>query len=371
MNRKLITYPLAAVFFFATGFASLIYFSYNLFLQALGSLGSWAVFAIVAYNALTTIPAFQGIAAWISRGMSFWKTGERATVALTIEKDLNSAQEEINKEAEGLLPYPATVEWVNKPSYIDTEEEVAIIRMKEHKHNPRNVAFAVIDYISKGMIPFSRLYVEKPIQTAVDSTMVKKILLERNKAALDYFLTNILNKKLDEEGVRHYMEVVSNLDKHGLLTRIYLEEVKEVGLQIYPDADNYALTETREYLEQLNVLASRRRGERGTANPYIARRVKVAHILIADSEKLIAQGFGPYVEYALHCVEDGAESIYVLSRGRKNKTAIRLARNIALTCRMKIINMSEHVETVDDGSISALCIEMRVDKTQQEQKLET
>jgi hypothetical protein len=365
MKHRAIIYPLTAVFFLATGFGSLVYFSYNILLQAFGSLGSWTVFTIVVYNALTTIPTFQGIAAWISRGLSAWKTGERAAVAFIIEKDLNSAQEGINKEAEGLIPYPAKVEWVNKPSYIDTEEEVAIIRMREHEANPRNVAYAVIDYISKGMIPFSRLYVEKPIQTAVDSTMVKKILLERNKAALDYFLTNVLNRRLDDEGLRHYMEVVSNLDKHGLLTRIYLEEVKEVGLQIFPDTDNYALTETREYLERLNVLASRRRGERGTANPYIGKRIKVAHMLIAEPEKLITQGFEPYVEYALHCVDNGAEAIYLLSRGRKNNPATRLARSIALTCRMKIINVSEHVETFDDGSVNALCIEMRADKTQE------
>lgn len=357
------TYPLVATFFLITGFASLILLSYNIIVAALGSLGSWAVASIVIYITLTTIPTFQGIAAWISRGLSAWKVGERATVALTIEKSLNSAQGEINKESEGLMPYPAKVEWVNKPSYIDTEEELAIIRMKEHEENPRNVAYAVIDYISKGMIPFSRLYVEKPIQTAIDSTMVKKILLKSNKAALDYFLTNILNNKLDEDGVRHYMEVVSNLDKHGLLTRIYLEEVKELGLHVFPDTDNYAITETREYLEHVNLLASRKKGERGAAEPYIGQRIKTAYILIAESEKLKAQGYGPYIDYALHCVDNGAETIYVLSRGQKNKSAIKMARSIALTCKMKIINTSEHLEAFEDSSVNALCIELRAAET--------
>ena len=359
MKLKAALYFLAAIILVVTGIGCLIYLSFNIVLQVIGAMGSWAVFGILIFYLFTSVPAFQGAGAWIARGLSFWNTGEKSAVALKIEQSLNAAQEEINSEAKGIIPYHAKVEWVNKPSYLNTDEEVAVIRMKEHEENPRNVAYAVIDYITMGMVPYSRPYIEKPIQTAIDSTMIKKILLVRNKGALDYFLTNVLNKALGEEAVQHYMDVLNNLDERGLLTRVYLEELKELGLELYPTPNQDALRETKEYMQHLNVLATRKKGELGKADPYIGRRIKVAYVLIAEPEKLKREGFAPYVQYAMHCVEEGAEALYLLSRGEKNKSAMRLADSIALTCKMKVANVSEYEEAIEDGVPTALCVELR------------
>jgi hypothetical protein len=362
MEFKTALYLLVAIVLVLTGIGSIISFSFSIFLQVVGAMGSWTAFGIFVFYLLTSVPAFQGAGAWIARGLSFWKAGAKSAVALKIQQSLNLAQEEINNEAKGIIPYRAKVEWVDKPSYLDTEEEVVVIRMKEYEENPRNVAYAVIDYISKGMIPYSRLYIEKPIQTAIDSTMVKKILLERDKSSLDYFLTNVLNKALGQEGVQHYIDVLNNVDDRGLFTRVYLEELKELGLELYPTNDQDAIRETKEYVEHLNVLATRKRGEIGTAKPYIGKKIKVAYILIAEPEKLKREGFMPYIQYALHCIKDGAEAIYLLSRGKKNRPAMKLADSIALTCKMRIVNVSEYEESMEDGLLKSLCIELRKEK---------
>jgi len=362
MKLKTVLYFLSAIILVVTGIGSMIYLSFNIVLQFVGTMGSSAAFGILIFYLLTSVPAFQGAGAWIARGISFWKTGEKSSVALKIEQSLNTAQEEINNEAKGIIPYPAKVEWVEKPSYLDTDEEEVVIRMKEHEENPRNVAYAMVDYITKGMIPYSRLYIEKPIQTAIDSTMVKKMLFERNKGALDYFLINVLNKELGQEGVQHYMDIMSNLDGRGLFTRVYLEEVKELGLELYPTLDQDALRETKEYVEHLNILATRKKGELGKADPYIGRKIKVAYVLIAEPEKLKREGFAPYLQYSMHCVEEGAEAIYLLSRGRKNEPTMRLANAIALTCKMKVENVNEYEEITDDIALKALCVELRKEK---------
>jgi hypothetical protein len=365
MRLKTIFYLLAALFLIITGIGSIVFLSFNIFLLATGTLGSWSALGILIYYLLTSVPAYQGIGAWIARGLSFWKSSEKATVALEIETSLNSAQEEINSEATRIIPYPAKVEWVDKPSYLDTEEEVVIIRMKEHEENPRNVAYAVIDYISKGMIPFSRLYIEKPIQIAIDSTMIKKILLERDEAALDYFLTNVLNKELGKEGVQRYLGIMDNLNKHGLFTRVYLEEVKELGLKLYPIPDQYAIRETKHLVKQLNVLASRKSGEMKGADPYIGKRIKVTYLLVANPDRLKMEGHMPYILYALHCIQDGAEAIYLLSRGRNNKPAEILAEKVSRACGMRIVNRSQYEESIEGFVVNALCIELRSNKIPQ------
>jgi hypothetical protein len=369
MKLKTALHFLTAIVLVLTGIGSIIYLSFNVVLQVVGAMGSWTAFGIFVFYLFTSVPAFQGAGAWIARGLSFWKTGAKSAVALKIQQSLNLAQEEINSEAKGIIPYRAKVEWVDKPSYLDTEDEVVVIRMKEYEENPRNIAYAVIDYISKGMVPYSRLYIEKPIQTAIDSIMVKKILLERDKGALDYFLTNVLSKALGQESVQHYIDIMNNLDGRGLFTRVYLEEAKELGLKLYPTPDQDALRETKEYVEHLNILATRKKGELGKADPYIGRKIKVAYVLIAEPEKLRREGFAPYVQYAMHCVEDGAEAIYLLSRGRKNRPATRLAESIAITCKMKITNVSEYKEIIEDDDVpEALCIELRKDKAHHEQE---
>ena len=360
MKAKTALYFLAAIVMIVTGIGCLIYLSFNIVLQIIGAMGSWALFGILIFYLFTSVPAFQGAGAWIARGLSFWKTGEKSSVALNIEQNLNAAQEEINSEAKGIIPYHAKVEWISKASYLDTNEEAVVIRMREHKENPRNVAYAVIDYISKGMIPYSRPYIEKPIQVAMDSIMIKKILLQRNKAALDYFLVNVMGHSMATEDVQKYVDIIGRLEERGLFTRIYLEDIKELGLELYPKPDQNAVKETKQYVEHLDTLAKRRKGELGGAGPFNGRIIKVGYVLVAEPQKLRTRGFLPYIEYSRHCVDDGVEVLYLLSRGGKNRAAMKLASTIALTCKMDIVNTSEYEETVDTEKVRCLCIELRL-----------
>jgi hypothetical protein len=368
MNFRSVSYLIAAILLLITGIGSLIFLSFSIVLQSIGAAGSWTLFGVISYYLLTSVPTFQGAGAWIARGLSFWKTAEKSAVALRIQKSLNATQEEINSESKGLFPYPAKVEWIDKPSYLNTDEECVIIRMREHEENPRNVAYAVVDYVTNGLIPYSRLYIKKPIRTAIDSTMVKKILLEKDKGALDYFLTNVLSKVIGEKGVQHYMNVINSIDEHGLFTRVYLEEIKEIGLKLYPTSNQEAITETREYLVHLNILATRKQGELDKAKPFIGKTIKVAYVLIADLGKLMYEGHKPYIQYALRCVEKGAENIYLLSRGKKIGAAKNLASEIAVACNLKVINISEHSEFLDDKMINACCIVLKREKAVEEKK---
>jgi hypothetical protein len=329
-------------------------------------MGSWTLLGILAFYFFTSIPAFQGAGAWVARGLSFWKSNEKKAVSLRIEKTLNSVQNEIDREAKGVIPYSAKVEWIDKPSYLDTSEEIVVIRMKEHEENPRNVAFAVVDYVTKGMIPFSRLYIERPIQTAVDTTMIRRMLHERDESALDYYLTNVLSKKKDDEELQRYLKVLDNLEQQGLFTRIYLEEVKEVGLKMYPMEDQYAVRETKEMLKHLDILARRKQGQKGAANPYIGKRIKVAYILIAESERLLFEGSKPQVQYGLKCLENGCEAIYLLSRGAKTKYGREVANELARKGNMRIVSSSEYEQTWEKGKTKTLCVQLRSNHTSED-----
>lgn len=373
MKNSTLAY-IAAILFIFTGMGSLVLLTFNIFLQAFGTIGSSVAFGILVYYIFTSIPTFQGAAAWVARGLSRWKAAEKEAVRLRIESSLNSAQSDINDEAaDGLLPYPAKVEWVEnveKASFMDSLKEQVVVRMREHDDNPRNVAYAMIDYVSKGMIPYSRLYVDYPMMKAIDLTIIKKMLHERDQNALDYFLTDVVTVEVKEERVQRYMNVMSDLDKLGFLTKILLTELKELGLQLYPVPDQVAKKDTEQYTENLRVLAVRKPKQKLASGPYIGRRIRVGYVLIADTEKLHEQGSAPYVTWAMKCVDQGAKTLYMLSRGYNNKAAGRLAEKIANTCRMEIVSSSQFPQNVEGKTRKAQFIKLRVIKPDTKEKTE-
>lgn len=364
MRLKDFAYLAIAVVLVITGVGSILFFSFSVILQVFTSGISWTSLGFLLLYLFTSVPTFQGIGEWVARGLSFWRVGARSAVAFKVERNLNSIQEKINGEVKGLMPYPAKVEWIGKPSYLDTKEEKIIIRMKEYQENPRNVAFAVIDYVSQGLAPYSRLYIEEPIQTAMDLTIVRTILLERDENALDFFLSNVLNKRLGEEGVQDYMNIMSNLQDRGLLTRVFLEEARELGLKLYPMQEKQARIETEEFIHQLNILATRKQGEIGKADPYVGKWIKIGYVLVADPERLRKEGYMPYLLYASNCLQkDGVEVLYVLSRGSKIEPARKLASFIAKSCNLRIANVGEYEEAKNEDNIKAICIELRSKKS--------
>jgi len=358
MKLKTLVYFFAGAVLVLIGFASFVLLTYNVFLQFGVAMGSWTAFGVFLFYVLTSVPTFEGAGAWIANGLSAFNIGKKNAVALKIEHELNTAQELISSQAKGIMPYPAKVEWIEKPSYLDTDEEKVIIRMREHNENPRNVAFAVVDYVSKGMIPFSRLYITKPIQNAIDATIVKSILHEKDESALDFFLTHVLNQKLTENGVQHYLTFINNINKRGLLTRVLLQEFNELGRKLYPVIDQNATRETTKYVEQLHGLSTRVRGVKHGADPFIGNHIKVAYVLIAEPLKILTSD-EPYLQYPNRCLQDGAEVLYLLSCGVTNKATLRLANKIAKLYGLHVVNSSEYNDVVGKSIHKALCVELR------------
>lgn len=152
---------------------------------------------------------------------------------------------------------------------------------------------------------------------------------------------------------------MNNLDEHGLFTRIYLEEIKELGLSLYPANSKSAIIETEDYAKHLDILASRKTGELNKAEPFLRNNIKVAFVLIAETTKLREEGLGNHLGYAKHCIDDGAEVIFLLSRGAKMKPAKKLADAISYTGKMKIRNQNVFFENYKGSQIETLIIEMR------------
>lgn len=118
-----------------------------------------------------------------------------------------------------------------------------------------------------------------------------------------------------------------------------------------------AVTETREFAQNLNVYATRPRGQRD-GRPYVGTGIKVGLILIAEAAKLSSEGATPYLTWAGACVANGAKAIYILSRKEKNIPAMALADQIARQFNLEIKKIDSYDEVVNNETNKALCLKL-------------
>lgn len=316
MKAKIALYCIGAAFFFVIAVVSLALLSWNIFLQGIGTIGGSTAFAVFLVLLVSTIPQLQKVASYFARAFSFWRVAELASVKFSVEGNLNSFREKIDDETKGAIPYPVRIEWVtteDPTTFLDKFKGEIIIRMKHHSYEPRNLAYATMNYTSKGALPLARMYLDEKISKSVDLSLTKKMLVQQgHKKALDFFLMEIVPHHVADEDIRRYLTIMEKLDQAGLFTRVLLHELLELARRLYPNVDEHAIGDTTKFVEYLNKIVERKRGEK-TELTYIGKRIHTGFVMVAQREKFYASGFEPWVfwskERAKRC-----DSIYILAR---------------------------------------------------------
>lgn len=308
------------------------------------------------------IPHFQKIGSYVFRAFSFFRFAERASVAMNLEADLNSIKETVNSQVEGLIPYSAKIKWVqgtDPKSLIDKYKGEVIIKMKHHSDQARNRVYAAMAYVSTGLIPESRLYIDRKMCKSIDFTFVKKILLQKG-TALDYFFREIVRPEMGDQETRKYLTMMENLDEEGTFTRMLLRELKELG-RIYPRHDEKAFNDTKKFADYLNKLATRKPGEHVQLS-FEGDRLRVSSMLIAKPETVITFGIEHYVDWAKLSIEKGIDSIYVLARGRNIELAKLVMQEIEKISGMEKVEGTDKEYITHPGvrSIQTICALFRL-----------
>lgn len=191
MSPKALAYYLCFVVALFIAAYSFFFLAFNIVFQFLGSAGGFASATAILILLIGNLPAFQKTISPILGSFKWVKRAEMASIAYNIQGNINQFRDTINKETLDLIP-EAEVEWVtetNKESFFDNFKGKVIIRMNPCEDNDINLARASLLQVSKGVIPESRLYIDSKLNTAIDLSLVKKILLNQEKKMLiDIFL---------------------------------------------------------------------------------------------------------------------------------------------------------------------------------------
>jgi len=221
----------------------------------------------------------------------FSEKHERRYISKHIEHRINSSREKLCKESEGIFPYKLKIEWIEADQIencLREQDNVLIVKMKNHRNQSKNLAIAVKEYVPYALIPTARRYVEPHLMKAIDY-VVSKVFLAKDTSALTYFINM---NKLDLTTKDHIIKV-DKIHDQGYLTRILLSEYKKLGYLLYPkEPTSETFNETLELESKIYALVTKRPEEKVSPEVY-GKFIKVAIVPIAKDETIERGGIVP------------------------------------------------------------------------------
>ena len=290
---------------------------------------------------------------------------EKSHISKDIQYKLNSYRKKVNKECEGLIPFKTEIKFIN-PSSLRSEivrhkDNKLILIMKNRKNQDENFVKAALISTEKSLIPNARRYIDKTLIKSIDLQFVKNLILSNKKILLNYFIDRCLSPELRKnQELENYLRILEKLSKRGVFTRILLQELKDYGMNFYPEILNEKhFKEPRNFFKVLEELAYKK--HQIDINPnYLGNFIKVSIVLIGRPEVIFKPGgidIGPYINWILKCEETGIKTIYLLAWGKNIIGIERICRHLSLLPdRFKKVSDSNYNVRLENKELVTKCI---------------
>ena len=289
-----------------------------------------------------------------------WEYGKLAS---EIQYQINYASKQIEKEAPDILPYAPKIEWVKK------EEEEAflkrgeiIVRLKRGVNHERNLVMATLLYLSKGLLPKSRSYIDKNLMKSIEFTVAKRIFAKtRPSTVFDYFTDEILLPAFREEpALEKDCQQLEILEDVGYFTRILLVELKELGKRLAPALPTkHIFQEIRAFVNFLCTIVQKRK-EEDVRLLFPGTRLKVGVILVAKKQTIQKWGIEAHKRRIAKYIREGVDVIYICGWGKHNVQRVKnIVKDMEKNEQIKVLMKSTYIiprfEGMDNKGIVLLC----------------
>jgi hypothetical protein len=370
MERNLMSLRAFAYYlcFFAAlfiAFSSFFFLAFNTLFQLLGSAGGFISATTIFVLLIVNLPTFQKNVSSILSSFKWLKRAEMASIAYSIQGNINQFRDAVNNETADLIP-EAQVEWVTettRESFFDNYKGKVIIRMNPCEDNDSNLARASFLQVSKGVIPESRLYVDARLNLAIDLALVKKMLLSQDKkGAYRYFVNEMTVPELTDEDVLHLLEKIETIDGQGLFTRLFLRQLKE--LPIVSGLGFQNLSEVRNDVDKFlnySELVAKRKEHEIIPLTYEGAHIKSAIMYVALRRKMAYEGIKPYLKRALHDRKNKCEIIFFISFSHAIEFTRKIIGTLTNSYGMELIPNSDKDYQVGDHKF--ICAMLLVNPT--------
>lgn len=286
------------------------------------------------------------------------KRAERTATAKTIQGRVDSFITSINTEVRGLLPFGLKIKWVSpdisKEAFIENDR--VIVLLNYHQNQDENLARATILYMQKAVIPEARPHIHQKLGRAIDFMMTKKALYSfvEARSSLGHFVETVLRPETDkDQELKELCTVIDTIDERGLLTRILLRELMELGVRragVTETGDT--VFETSEFTKLLKRIAEKERGV--DVDPtFIKNNIRMTVIMVARPENVNHAQL--YTNAVRKRLKNGIRTFYLFARGDRN---IEFAKSVTNTCKtefqeLALIHEEEFTSKFQDGRLTS------------------
>ena len=141
-------------------------------------LGGGGIVAFLIIWGLRNLDKVEVLGAWFYRTFCWaFRKWEYNRAATDVQAAVNTVGEAVNREAEDALPHAMKIEYAKTAQDAEAflRDGKIIVTMGHSPDRDRNLVVSTIAYLSKGLLPRARPYVDNVLMRATDFAVAKRI----------------------------------------------------------------------------------------------------------------------------------------------------------------------------------------------------
>lgn len=247
----------------------------------------------------------------VHRGLAYVsEKHERTYIAGSIEERVRQWKERMLKELSSILPYDLKVKWVNMETVeSELKEGKLIIKMKNHRNQSTNFAFAVREFVPNTLLPKARQYVDPLIMEGIDYVISKSILSDDTRA-LQYF-SDQAKDRFSEAGLKQIVNELDAIHSQGERTIILLSEYSALSV-LYPQDPNEKIYRETASFEKMLYGVVKKEPDQDVQLKVDGNYIHAAIIPVAKSFTLLTSGITTHLEGIRRDIEHGIIGFYII-----------------------------------------------------------
>lgn len=206
------------------------------------------------------------------------------------------------------------IKWVKSETDPIFKSGRLVILMKKEEDQTKNILSATKYSLPKFVVPLFRYHIKSSCVSAIDLAILQKLANKLGNHGKYVFKKYFLNPEIESDPeIIEMLQKLNRIDKSGIFTTIFLNELDYIGEGLYADSNTTDRTvELIKFVNFLCSIADREIGEEIELMSF-SEVFKVSIILLAKTQIANKRGLIPYLRRLNKNLEKGSDSTYIIA----------------------------------------------------------
>lgn len=294
------------------------------------------VFLVLMYLFIRYPENMERIASMLLKIAAYFsKKAEKKRITTYINSNIEIGRKDIEKTVSGVMPFGISVEFIDdiEDDSIMQRDGVLILKMKSHKNDSENLARAVAYYVTHGLLPYSKRYLDEGVSKTIDLIISKK-LIGNDTVAINY-IRNVFRDVLKKEDYLEIVEKMEKIDEEGFLERIILREYQKFSMLYPKEPSKKHKKESKDFANFVYNVVTKKPKERINLG-FDGDIIKIRIVPLMSSENIDIDN---HYRFMQHAVKNGWKYFYIVAAGKN----VNVAKNFVDTLTRDITLRLEEI----------------------------